>query len=354
MKRIELLDALRKVMPGIGEKNILLEGADSFMFDGGWLKTYNDSISVSYPFNSGIKCLVKAQELFKLLNLLETDEVKILILSDGKFQLSSGNTTLEMIVLSSEVFSSMVDNLVLDSVSWVKLPEDFSKALSLSSQFAASASVYSSLCGVSLASNGLAASDKIKAGFYRMDIDINDEVVIPIKSVMELAKVSNLSEFSCGDSWIHFRNEEGLCFSTRKMDVDFPRQTIEGFFDFSETELMKLEICSFPEGLKLSVERAEIMSFSGDLGQDDYIELSIDSKGSLIVEGQRSYGQIREKIPESLEWSFPKGFKLMIKPQYFLSLLSLGNKFFIKDKSFILMKQDDFSCIMALVKKKKE
>ena len=129
MKRIELLDALRKVMPGIGEKNILLEGADSFMFDGGWLKTYNDSISVSYPFNSGIKCLVKAQELFKLLNLLETDEVKILILSDGKFQLSSGNTTLEMIVLSSEVFSSMVDNLALDSVSWIKLPEDFSKAL---------------------------------------------------------------------------------------------------------------------------------------------------------------------------------------------------------------------------------
>ena len=104
MKRIELLDALRKVMPGIGEKNILLEGADSFMFDGGWLKTYNDSISVSYPFNSGIKCLVKAQELFKLLNLLETDEVKILILSDGKFQLSSGNTTLKTIVLSSEVF----------------------------------------------------------------------------------------------------------------------------------------------------------------------------------------------------------------------------------------------------------
>ena len=126
----------------------------------------------------------------------------------------------------------MVDNLALDSVSWINLPEDFSKALSFSSQFASSASVYSSLCGVSLASNGLVASDKIKAGFYRMDIDINDEIVVPIKSVMELAKVSNLSEFSYGDSWIHFRNEEGLCFSTRKMDVDFPRQAIEVFLIF--------------------------------------------------------------------------------------------------------------------------
>lgn len=346
MKRLELLEALKRVMPGVETKSSLLEGADSFMFDGEWIKTFNDEISASYPFDSGIKCLVKAQEFFKILSRIEADEIKMVMLDDGKLQMSGGKTVLKMVSSDSSSLVKLVDNLALAGIKWNKLPKDFLKALKLSADFAATNKAFSSLCGVSFGNDGLAASDRIRAGFYKMKIrEFKEDFVLSTGSVRELVKFEALEEFSLGDSWVHFKDKNGLQFSTRKVVVDFPRAAIKKFLDF---EGVDDHVYSFPANLGHSVERASVLSYSNDEGSE-YVELSMDQKGNMIVAGAKQYGEIKEKIAKDDKWSFPKDAVLKIDPKVLIDLLSLGNEFYLKENRYILLRHGDFESIIALV-----
>jgi len=346
MKRLELLAALKRVMPGVEEKNTLLEGANSFMFDGEWIKTFNDEISVSYPFDSGVECLVKAQEFFKILSRIEADEIKILMLDDGKLQMSGGKTVLKMVSSDSSSLIKLVDNLALSGIKWDKLPKDFLKALKLSADFAATNKAFSSLCGVSFGNDGLAASDRIRAGFYKLKTrGIKEDFVLSTGSVRELIKFEELEEFSIGESWIHFKDKNGLLFSVRKIVVDFPREAIKKFLDF---EGVDDHVYSFPDSLKHSVERASVLSYSNDEGTE-YVELSTDSKGNMIVSGAKQYGEIKEKIVKDAKWSFPKDVVLKIDPKVLIDLLGLGNEFYLKENRYILLRHGDFESIISLV-----
>jgi len=346
MKRTELLEALRKVMPGVEEKNALLEGADSFMFDDKWVKTFNNEISASYPFDSGIKCLVKAQEFFKVVSRIESDEIKMIMLDDGKLQLSGGKTTLKMVSSDSSSILALVDNLALDGIKWVKLPANFISALRLTSSFATTDKAYSSLCGVSVARDGLAASDRFRAGFYSMEVrSLKKEIVLPIGAVTELIKFEDVDEFSVGEAWIHFKSKTGLQFSMRQVKIDFPRQAIREFCSVDPSVLG--EKYSFPEKLSQSIEMASILTFSNE--GSEYIDLTLDAKDNLLVTGAKQYGEIKEKILKDDKWSFPKNVTLKINPKLLNRMLSLGRDFYLKENRYLLIKEGDFESILALV-----
>ncbi len=348
MKRLELLNALKKVMPGIDEKaSALLEGANSFMFDNNWIKSFNDSISVSYPFEIGVKCLVKAKELFSFLNKLNTDEVKIVVLDDGKFRLSSGKATMKLAPIGEgEKIFSLVDNLSLSEIVWQKLPLKFMEALKLCQDFASNNTNYGALAGVSVGKDGLAASDRIRAAFYNMRIKTDSEFVIPIRAVRDLAKMEDLTEFFVAGSWIHFKNKDGLCFSTKKIGTDFPREAIKKMLDFSEVENQEH---SFPETLAETVSRVSVLSYVDSTGQE-YVEIEKNDKGDMMVTGAAEYGEIKEKISKNTSWEFPDGVKIRVAPRSFVSLLALNKKFYIRGERHLMMKNGNFDSVMALNK----
>lgn len=346
MKRLELLEALKNVMPGVEEKNTLLQGADSFMFDGKWIKTFNNEISASYPFDSGIKCLVKAQEFYKILSLIDTDEIKMTMLSDGKLQLAGGKTVLRMVSIDSSSIRELVDNLSIDSIKWNKLPKDFIKALDVTSGYATNNKAYPSLCGISLGRDGLVATDKIRAGFYSLEFrSLKKEVLLPIGAANNLVKFDDLEEFSVADSWIHFRTKKGLQFSTRKVDVEFPRQGIKNLLTFEDVDKT---VYSFPVNLTNSINKASVFSFSDDSGAV-YIELSVKENGNLIVSGAKQYGDVEDFYEPDGKWSFPKGVTLKIMPKMLSDLLSLGNEFYVKEERYLLARFGTFDCIISLV-----
>jgi len=346
MNRAELMGVLKKVMSGVEDKNTLLEGANSFMFDDEWIKTFNDEISVSYPFKSGIKCLVKAQEFFRVLSRINSDEIKMILLDDGKVQMSGGKTVLKMVSSDSSSILSLVDNLALGDVKWHKLPKDFVSALSIVSGFATTNTAMTPLCGVSIARDGLAASDRMKAGFYPLEFrSLKGDLVLPIGSVKELIKFVDLEEFSVGESWVHFKAKSGLQFSVRKLNADFPRDAIKNFLNFDETDEKQYV---FPSGLLESIERASVMSFATQEGSE-YVELSLDAKGNMIVSGAKQYGELKDKIVKDAKWSFPEDVTLKVQPAHFAALLALGNQFYLKDNKYILMKSATFECILALI-----
>jgi DNA polymerase III sliding clamp (beta) subunit (PCNA family) len=344
MNRIDLVNALRMVMPGIGDKNVLLEGSSSFMFDGDWVKTFNDEISVSYPFKTGLKCLVKAKEFYDVLSKMESEEIKLDLLKDGKLQLSSGKTVLKMASLDISSLAALVNNLSLENIKWRPLSENFLKGLDICSQFASTDTSFSSLCGVSVDDDGLIASDRTRAGFYRLLVKTTEDFILRIGSVKDLIKFKSISQFSVGESWIHFRDEDGVCFSVRKYKVEFPRDTIKKFMDFDNAGE---EYC-FPEELKSSIERASVMAFSTKEG-NEYVSLSLDKKGDLIVTGSKEFGEIEERIIKSKDWSFPRETTIQVNPACLLSSLSIGRKFFIKENQFLLMKNGNLESVIALI-----
>lgn len=344
MKRTELLNALKMVIPGIGDKNVLLEGSNSFMFDGDWIKTFNDEISVSFPFKTDVKCLIKANEFFRVLSKMDSEDVKMIMLDDGKLRMSGGKTVLKMTSLDTSSFTALVNNLSLSEVKWKNLPEKFLEALDVCSGFASKNTAFAALCGISIGDDGLTASDRTRAGFYRISMRVREPFVLKAEAAKELVKSATISQFSVEDNWVHFRDKDGVCFSVRKYKVEFPRDAVKNFMNFSDVGAEY----SFPEGLAKIIDRVSELAYSTGEG-NEYVALSLDNKGSLIVSGSKGFGEIEDKIAKDKDWSFPEDMKIQINPACFLSILSMGRKFYIKDGKFLLMKNGDLESVIALV-----
>ena len=55
-------------MPGVEKGSTIIEGADAFLFSGGYIHTYNNYISVSVPFDAGgFECSIRAAAFYKLI-----------------------------------------------------------------------------------------------------------------------------------------------------------------------------------------------------------------------------------------------------------------------------------------------
>ena len=345
MNRKALIEALQKVMPGIDSKETLMEGADSFMFDKDYIRTFNDFISVSYKFETGLECMVKGKEFFQILQKLESEEVKLLVLDDGKFQLSGGKTTLKMPMADKKGFEkTLADNIILSTVDWHHLPESFSKGLQNCVIFAANNDIYASLCAVSIGSDGIVSSDNFRASWYHECLDPKEPFVIPIKAAIELAKVEDIKKYAMKGSWIHFETSHGAVFSVKKTAIDFPRNAIIKFMTFDKLGEKHL----FPKALLKAIGRASVIS-SETVDGKQFVSITLDAKGNMVVTGSKQLGEVKEKIAPDKEWSFPKGFTLNINPKYFSNILSVNREFYIKDEKYLVLRDGDFDVIVSLV-----
>lgn len=350
MKTKEFVDVLKKVLPGVDDKQALLEGANSFLFDGDWVKTFNDNISVSYPYKTDLKCLVRASEFYKILSKIDSETVKMVQLEDNKIQVMAGKTSLKMNAFSDvSQISSLVDNLSLEKIEWMKLPAEFLEGLRFCAHFAAHSSVYPNLLGISVAKDGLISTDNFRAAWFHIKVKTKDPFTIPIGAVMDILSGCTPTEFSVGEAWIHFRDKDGLCFSVRKMAIDFPREAIKKLLGADGLYEGKKHI--FPEEIKASLDRAAVLS-SVDSNGSEFVEVFLDKKGSLIVSGKREFGEIQEKISKSDKWTFPEGAILSLNPKLFASLLSVSNDFYMSEnKRYLAIRAGELDCIMALVKR---
>jgi DNA polymerase III sliding clamp (beta) subunit (PCNA family) len=225
------------------------------------------------------------------------------------------------------------------------LPADFTNGLALVEGFAATNSAFPARCGVSIGPDGLAATDGFRAGFYEMSIPVEDESILPIKAVGEILKFGNMESFSSVEGWLHFRSQDGVLFSVRKRKGDFPREGIKNLLNFDGLGAPFL----FPEDMIKSLDRAAVLSSAGENG-GEFVLLSLDPKGNLIIHGERQFGEINEKFLKSDKWSFPPGASLKVNPNFLMNILSQGREYYPKDDRYLLFKSGKFAGVIALVK----
>ena len=129
--RVELLTALEATLPGVTTKADLFEGMDAFVFDGECVKTYNEDIAVAYPLKTGLLCVVRAKEFYKIVLKLTVDTLDLSV-EENNLVVKGGKTKIKMTLLPEDVLGKVMRGTHAEAVTdWKPIPEDFFKALNL-------------------------------------------------------------------------------------------------------------------------------------------------------------------------------------------------------------------------------
>lgn len=281
IQKENLMTALELVKPGLANKD-LIEQSTSFAFMDGCIVTYNDEISISAPV-SGIdfEGAIKADELYKLLSRLKTEEIDI-SQTESEVILVSGKTTAGL-KLQTEI------NLPLNEIGkfgkWKPLPDDFLEFLEIAMVSCASDMSQPVLTCVHVAKNGhIESSDNFRITRCTLEKEMPVEsFLLPATSAKEVVMLNPI-EIAEGEGWIHFRTDYGLTISCRVFEDAFPDVA-----PLLEGKGIDIEL---PAGLVDVLDRAGIFAKRDHL-LDETIFISIENK-KLKVRAESDSGWIEE------------------------------------------------------------
>ena len=310
VKKTVLLDALKKVMPGVDKGTGLIEGADTFVFLSGAVHTYNDAISVSVPLPGAedLKGSVKAKEFFALVNKLASEDIEIDV-QEGKWSLKAGRTRGTITLYQAGVVE-FLQALKLGELAWKPLPVDFSSALRLC-KMACNATP---MRGIFVGDYLMISTDTTRINRYSfLELDdggpVADKIPTDWQSLDpfwiddpaagELIKLGSLSQYSVSPGWVHFLSDDGAVFSCKKKDVTlFPAKQVS----MTLTQVKKLQDLvsgPLPREIGEAVDRVSVFGNEQASGGNT-ITLHIHQLW-ITIESSRTTGSVSEDLP----WEAP-------------------------------------------------
>jgi len=310
MKKQEILKALEAVKPGLAHKD-LIEQSTSFAFMKNRVVTFNDEISVSYPIDIGIEGAVRAEEFYSLLNKIKTkkdDEIE-LTQEENEIRIT-GKKIIAGIKLQSEI------NLPLDEIdemgdNWEEVPKELFSALKLC-VFTASRDMSRPILTClhcSESKEAVYASDSYRISKANV-AGIKQGFSIPATIINELVKY-NFSHYQVKPNWIHFKGEDGILFSFRTIEGEFPVEACEENLNVSGEKI------HFPSEMGEVLERSEIFA-KRETPLDQEVQINIKGK-RLTVSGQGDSGWIKEKM--SVSNTVKKEINFVINPIFLQQIL---------------------------------
>jgi len=220
MKRIDLLQALEIVKAGLTSEEGPVEQGTAFVFIKGRIYTYNDVVSISTSVDDlpeELSGAIHAKELMKLLGKLQSDEIQIEV-NDAEVLMKSGRAKAGF-TLQQEI------KLPLDEIGergkWMKLPEEFTKALGFTMTTCSRDASRPVLTCVNIRSDGrLESSDNLRISIYQIDKMPTKTFLLPAVAAQIITKyaVTHIAE---GSGWAHFK-AGAVEFACRVFDDNFP------------------------------------------------------------------------------------------------------------------------------------
>jgi len=338
--RKSFLECIEKIKPGVSDK-VFLDQSDHVVFLGGRVYSYNDEISVSAPLSlSGatIEGAVVAKELHGILKRMKGETVEILlkedelILSSGKFR--SGLKFNRDLRLPLEMYQEEED------WEWTSLPSDFLQAVSFV-QFSVSRDPsYPILNCIYVHEDCADATDNYRIIRYRTKKKISTPFLLPGHVVRDM-KNGDFREVCVHDSWVHLRAEDGLIFSARTFEAEYPDITpfLRGPGEEAKGRLI------LPRKIADMIERSSVFFSSTDSKFDREVEVEVE-KGKFILKGKSEAGWSEEEANVRYE-GVPVSFR--INPD-FLSEISNEIRECVVGERTILFEGDNWTHVIALRK----
>jgi len=282
----EVLKVLEKAKPGLST-NEIIQGADSFLFTGKEILTFNDQVCNRVHFKTEFKGSVKAEPFFKILQKMKPDK-------DGNIRISLKDDTL---VLQSKKAKAGI-GIILDGTlpieelgefpkdkDFKSVPSNFITGLSMSSFCASTDAVEPILNCVCVKSDFIKSTDSYRAFAFTLNKKMKS-FLIPIQNIPVLNKY-NITKYCLSDAWIHFKTKEQYNISIRTYPVhEFPLNKIDNVF-VTEGSSYK-----FPASLPEILDKAIIFS-DGAFDIDKVVNVKIKGK-KLTVSSQSEIGWFNE------------------------------------------------------------
>jgi len=356
MKRETLLKAIEYILPGVDKPGSPL-GMDFLLFDKGWLRSFNDAVSVSFFAESpkSIQCAVKVLEFYKVLSKMEEEDVKI-SLEDKKLIIKSSKTTLRMVLMEEkqlDLFKERIISLNTEELKWKKIPKGLMEGLDLCSSGTTENIVLGVMASIFFSKNQIYSTDSHRISIYTMEGEISSDFLLPVEVTKGVIKYGMDSQFiSITDSWIHFKNSSNLIISTRRGMGEYPVDKIEKVFSSNFLE-KKPKTYQFPKELESSLDRVDALAGVGedmDVGASPMISLKREGN-FLIVRGEKNVGDVEDKI----EWkdkTLPEKIEIKASPDFLKKVLKITQEFQISsEKNSILFNAPNFRYVMvAMIK----
>jgi len=354
IEKSKMISILKKCLSGVETKdNLLLEGADTFLFDGEYVHTYNDNISVSVKLTqsmNGLKGAIKADELYKIISKLSEEKI-MLSIKEKQWVIKCGKAKIELSMKEDSVSSFILD-LNNQEGEWKELPEDFIPSLNCV-RIPCNGIAFS---GIFMKENKVISTDGRKMNLFTLDKEMDCFWISDLSSI-EISKIQGLKKYRVSPNWVSFESSEEVYFSCRKLNEDnYPYEKILSLIKEYKQEKGDLS-GELPMSIKDAVDRA--FSLSMNVNGNESVEI-LFSKENIMIHSERSTGKFTEKV----DWGEEKGPKEEFEPFSIyldLSILSYGlsrsPKFFIKKtasgKIRIIFHGDKFIHIASLFSKEK-
>lgn len=330
MKTKELLNILSKTKPGISQKG-MDDSMSYFYFSGKNIITYNDRISIRYPFKTDFKTFVKAVEFFNIITKLNSPKIK-LFQKEDKLNVVCDTAKIKLAAIEDDEANLMIKNVSksIKKSEWKKLPKNFKESIKLCSNTASIHESDGTLTYIYLDGTDCISSDNKRISHAILDSEVD---CMFIKST-EVNNLSNIdpNEYSVEDSWIHFKNEDGCIFSTRRITGEYPDYL--QFFEFAG-EKIKLSN-SITDGIDLT----SVLADSSVPKVDVKIE-----KGSCIISIDSDSGKIQHRSKVDYKG---KEINFIINPNFLKEMVSHSTSIIIGKDKAKLETENKFSMLTLL------
>lgn len=305
MNRKELLNALTVVKPGVANKD-LVEAMTYFFFTGTHVVSYNDVISIQFPIKTDFSSFVNANDLYKLLSKITSEDVQF-TLNDSKLMLKASKVKSTFATITDDKILKRLDSIneSVSSAKFLKLPNDFVEAVNLCSFVASKNESDQALTCVSINLTDVISSDNMRIARTSLEKKMKPMLLkaSEIKSLLAI----NPAAYALTDSWIHFKSKEGCIFSIRRVKGNYPDFGKHIDFDGTDVTLST----SIVEGIEL----ATIFVDSDD---DKKIVVSL-KKGQVRIFKENESGS--NEFREEMDYDGPD-ISFSINPDFLKEMLS--------------------------------
>ena len=285
IKREELLEKLKKCLPGVEKGASTFQGANCYVFKQDRIITFNDFISVSLPLESEMTCAVPALDFYKVLNSFKAKDVE-LTLTDFNLLARCGKAIVSVPLMEERIMSRF-SAIFPEEIEWHPLPASFKNALSLGHLKTGN----SQISGPFIDGDKLVSTDQIVI----VEVDVfpsMERCWLSNKMVSELCKFPNLSHYAMNASWMHFKNDD-MMFSCRKLrDDNYPKDNVMNMLkSFEKAEL----VCSgvLTEEVLQALQSATVFAEEKDAV---YMVDFVLSMGSLAISSKKATGSFSQEI----------------------------------------------------------
>ena len=288
LSKKDLLEKLKKAMPGIEAGNVVLQGADSFVFENGCIYSYNDSIAVMIPFKGSeeMKGAVKAKEFYQTISKLPQDEITLAV-NEKSWLIKCGKVKVEF-TLQNFDYKSRLDGITPDE-KWIDLDDSFINALGVC-KMPINKTI---LSGVYFNSDVVLSTDAFQINQFKFDKLKFPKFWISDNSADELLKFSKFKQLQVNGNWVHFKFEDGTIFSVKTLMVDkFPEAKILSVMSVNKEDNNCFHAV-FPKALFPAIDRA--VEFGIEIEGHNSVRLVLDPK-HIEVSAERASGKYNEKV----------------------------------------------------------